>query len=81
MATGTMTSKGQITIPKSVRDDLGLDAGARVSFTRNADGDYVLRRERHSVRELAGSLGYAGPPRSIEEMQDAVDSAAAESLR
>ncbi len=81
MATGTMTSKGQITIPKEVREDLGLNPGARVSFTRNAEGEYVLRRERRSVRELAGSLRYTGPTRSIEEMQDVIERAAAEPLR
>jgi antitoxin PrlF len=39
----TLTVKGQVTIPKAVRDHLGLRAGSRVSFERRADGEIVLR--------------------------------------
>ena len=81
MSQSTMTSKGQITIPKEVRDDLGLGPGARLSFLKNEEGVYELHRERRSVKDLAGSLRYDGPPKSIEEMDDAIAAAAAESMR
>jgi|CXWJ01.1.fsa_nt_gi AbrB family looped-hinge helix DNA binding protein len=81
MSVGTITSKGQITIPKEVRDDLGLGPGARLSFLKNEEGVYELHRERRSVKDLAGSLRYDGPPKSIEEMDDAIAAAAAESMR
>ncbi len=81
MSVGTITSKGQITIPKDVRDDLGLVPGARLSFLKNEEGVYELRRERRSVKDLAGSLKYAGPPKSVEEMDEAIAAAAAESMR
>lgn len=81
MSTGTITSKGQITIPKSIRDELGLEPGARVSFLKNTEGFYELHRERRPVRALAGSLHHSGPPLTIEEMDDAITSATREAMR
>lgn len=43
MAT-TLTSKGQVTIPKQVRDALDLTPGSEVEFAVNADGDVVLHK-------------------------------------
>jgi antitoxin PrlF len=40
----TMTIKGQVTIPKQIRDELDLKPGAKLNFTVNQDGDVVLRR-------------------------------------
>jgi len=42
MATN-LTSKGQVTIPKKVRDYLGLKAGAPVTFQRLDSGDIAIR--------------------------------------
>jgi AbrB family looped-hinge helix DNA binding protein len=39
----TMTSKGQITVPKDFRDRLGLHAGSELSFSLAADGTMLLR--------------------------------------
>jgi antitoxin PrlF len=39
----TVTSKGQVTIPKRVRDRLGIRAGSAVAFELTADGEVVLR--------------------------------------
>lgn len=79
MSQATMTSKGQITIPKDVRDDLGLEAGTKVSFVRLGPGDYRLRVKRGSVMDLAGMLHYDGPPITIEEMDEAIAQGAIES--
>ncbi len=76
MSIGTMTSKGQITIPKDVRRALGLTAGVSVSFTRNAEGDYVIRAAQRSAADLAGALKYTGSPLSLNEMDDAVTAGA-----
>jgi AbrB family looped-hinge helix DNA binding protein len=46
--TSTISSKGQITVPKAIRTRLGLRAGTRVAFELTADGA-VLRRD-HSKR-------------------------------
>lgn len=43
MAT-TVTVKGQVTIPKKVRDSLNLTAGDAVAFAANADGEIVVRK-------------------------------------
>ncbi len=74
MPTGTMTSKGQITVPKEVREALGLAAGVRVSFEAEADGSYRLRPLRDSARlvDLAGLIGYGGPVITLEEMDRAI---------
>jgi len=39
-----LTSKGTTTIPKEIRDQLGVKAGMLISFTRNTSGEYVLSR-------------------------------------
>lgn len=45
MAT-TVTSKGQVTIPKKVRDLLGIQAGSAVDFELTPSGDVVLRHRK-----------------------------------
>lgn len=49
MATN-MTSKGQVTVPKSVRDYLGLKPGVKVTFERLPNGDVVLRPIKRSAK-------------------------------
>jgi AbrB family looped-hinge helix DNA binding protein len=39
-----LTDKGQITIPKQVRDELGLRSGDEVEFVADASGGYRLRK-------------------------------------
>ena len=40
----TMTAKGQITLPKSIRQALGVDVGAKVAFELHEDGQIVVSR-------------------------------------
>lgn len=70
----TLTSKGRITLPKALRDDLHLKSGDRIAFERTNDGSYVLRPKTVSVASLKGILKdmYKGPPKTVEEMQDAI---------
>lgn len=70
----TLTSKGQITLPKALRDELHLKAGDKIDFERNDDGFYVLRANTLSVASLKGILKdkYKGPPKSIEEIEEAI---------
>ena len=56
MPDATLTTKGQVTIPKPVRDHLKLDTGARVSFVIQDDGVVVLKPVTRHVSELAGLL-------------------------
>lgn len=41
----SLTSKGQVTIPKPIRDRLGLKAGSRIDFVQDADGEVRLKLE------------------------------------
>jgi AbrB family looped-hinge helix DNA binding protein len=52
----TLTSKGQTTIPKEIRDSLGMKAGDRMTFTLMPDGTVVMRVKSRRVMELAGAL-------------------------
>lgn len=72
MATATVTSKGQITIPVTVRDDLGLHPGSRVSFVRTDDGVYELRPQSRSITTLKGLVPSRGEPVSLDAMAEAV---------
>jgi AbrB family looped-hinge helix DNA binding protein len=47
-----MTSKGQTTIPKSVREAAGLRSGDRIHFAVLADGTIIVRVKKRSIREL-----------------------------
>jgi antitoxin PrlF len=55
MPVATVTSKGQVTIPKEVRDVLGLTTGTKVYFVRWGDG-YALKPASNSVMRLSGLL-------------------------
>lgn len=52
----TLTSKGQTTIPKAIRDRLAMKAGDRMTFTLMPDGTVVMRVKTKRVAELAGVL-------------------------
>ncbi|GLQ56806.1 AbrB/MazE/SpoVT family DNA-binding domain-containing protein [Devosia nitrariae] len=78
MPTATVTSKGQITLPKDVRDDLKLRPGDKVEFEKR-DGRYVLRPRNRSIMELAGILHRPGSKAmTIEEMDEKLAQALAE---
>jgi AbrB family looped-hinge helix DNA binding protein len=69
MPSATVTSKGQITRPKVIRDLLRLDKGDRVDFVVQDDGTVVLRPATVDVRELKGLLHRKGlKPLSVEAM-------------
>ena len=56
----TLTAKGQTTIPKPIRDSLGMKAGDRMTFTLMPDGAVLMRVKTRSVLDLAGSLHKKG---------------------
>jgi AbrB family looped-hinge helix DNA binding protein len=55
MATN-LTSKGQVTVPKKIRDYLGLKPGAPVTFQRLTSGDIAIRAAKASVKRRAGKF-------------------------
>lgn len=76
---GTMTSKGQTTVPKEVREVLGLSEGAQVEWIIE-DGKATVKPRTLRAVDLAGILG--PPPNgriaTIEEMNEAIGQAVAE---
>lgn len=68
MATATVTSKGQVTIPVEVRQRLQVAAGDRVEFVEVAPGRFELIAATRSVRALKGLFGRATRTVSVEEM-------------
>lgn len=68
-ADATLTSKGQTTIPKEIRDRLGMKPGDRMTFTLMQDATVVMRVKSKSVTELAGMLKKKGrKPVPIEQL-------------
>ena len=78
MPTATITSKGQVTIPKEVRDALAVHAGDVLDFEREPDGSFRVRARKARVEDLAGLLHRKGRRRvSLEEMDAAIARGAA----
>jgi AbrB family looped-hinge helix DNA binding protein len=73
MATATLTTKGQTTIPKEVREHLKLNAGDKLDFVIASDGQVILKPATIDVRDLKGLLKRAGRKSvTIEDMNAAV---------
>jgi AbrB family looped-hinge helix DNA binding protein len=78
MSTATMTSKGQITIPKEVRAAVGLDTGQRVSFRVRADGVVEMRPENVDLLSLCGIIKPKVKGVTLKDMEEAIRRGAAE---
>ncbi len=73
MVTAKITSKGQITIPKSIRDSLHLSAGDRVAFELNSPEEATFRPITKSVDDAYGMLKKPGQKAiSVKQMHEAV---------
>ena len=70
----TVTQKGQVTIPKNIRDSLHLVTGDKVEFIHNDRGEVVIKPMTRKVYEVAGCLGQykKSHPVSVEEMDQAI---------
>lgn len=82
MPSSTISSKGQITIPKEIREALRVDSGDRVLFIVRADGVVELRPETVDLLDLVGILEPSdGRRATIEQINDAVRSSAAKAFK
>jgi AbrB family looped-hinge helix DNA binding protein len=64
-----LTSKRQMTIPKEIRDRVGMRPGDRIRFTLLPDGRVIMRTKRRRLLDLAGSLYLKGrKPVSIDDL-------------
>ena len=72
----TLTSKGQITLPKALRDSLGLSAGDRVEFFMEDEQSARLVVKHFPVARLKGMLPKPEQAISLEEMDRAIQKGA-----
>jgi len=68
MAIATLTSKGQITLPKVIRERLGVEAGDKIEFVETEPGVYKMIAATRDVRDLKGSVPKPAKPVTVEEM-------------
>jgi len=74
MPIGTLTSKGQITIPKQIRERLRLETGRRVEFNVDSKGNVILTPHNKDIRALKGIVRSRPKGRavSVKAMNDAI---------
>lgn len=56
MSESTITAKGQTTVPRQVREQLGVGPGTRLIWHVMPDGSLIVRAKTLSILDLAGSL-------------------------
>lgn len=67
----TITTKGQVTLPKPLRDALQLKTGDKVLFEEK-DGTFVIKAKTTDVKVLKGCIGYTGKPKTLDDMENAI---------
>jgi antitoxin PrlF len=81
MSTAKMTSKGQITVPKDVREALAIEAGDRVCFRIREDGVVELVPETVDIGDLFGIIEPAVRGVTVEQMNEDIRAAATDDRR
>lgn len=76
------TSKGQLTIPKEIREKLNLKAGVKVDIYPTTDGTgFIGRLQRKSrIMEFAGDLQHLNDGKSLQEIKEVTQKKAAETI-
>jgi antitoxin PrlF len=78
----TVTFKGQVTVPKLIRERLKIEPGTQLDFKVNDDGSMSVRPLKRSALSIVGLLHRPGqPPIGIEQMTEAVAEAAVERVQ
>jgi AbrB family looped-hinge helix DNA binding protein len=75
METTRLSSKGQIILPKSIRDAHHWTPGTEFEVESRPEGVLLRPKKRFAPTHIAavvGCTGYQGPPRSLEEMEEAI---------
>jgi AbrB family looped-hinge helix DNA binding protein len=81
MPVATLTSKGQLVIPKAIRDYMHLQPGDQLDFIIQDNGEVVIRPVVTDVHELKGMLKKPGrKPVTVEAMQQAIRQRAGHSV-
>jgi AbrB family looped-hinge helix DNA binding protein len=69
----TISPKGQVTIPRAVRNELGLKPGDRIEFVKGSSGRYALWAINSDIRSLKGMIkSPLGRAVTVEEMNEAI---------
>ena len=68
----TITTKGQVTIPKAIRDKLNLRAGDKLDFSLDSDGDLRITTATAPVTELKGMVPKPATAATLAEMDQAI---------
>ena len=72
MSAATLTSKGQLTLPRDVRVAMGVGPGDRVEFVRMEDGNFAVLPATTSVQSLKGLIPKPKTPVSLDDMDAAI---------
>jgi AbrB family looped-hinge helix DNA binding protein len=78
MAKGKLSTKGQLTLPKTVRDARNWRPGMEFEVVDLEDGVLFKPasvKKRYTLDDLCGCLPYSGPPKTLEEMERGIDEA------
>jgi AbrB family looped-hinge helix DNA binding protein len=81
MAITRLSTKGQVILPKSIRDAGKWAPGTEFEVTARDGGVFLAprtTRKRYTLDDLIGCLPYSGPPKTLDEMQQGIDRALAE---
>ncbi len=71
--TATVTSKGQITVPKRIRMHLQVGKGDRIEFLIGPDGKVTLMPTTTDVKKLKGIVGRPDKPVTVEDMNRVIE--------
>jgi antitoxin PrlF len=74
MLTSTISSKGQVTLPKEIREFLKVETSEKISFVPLEEGKVLLTKRQNTAADLFGMLNHRKPARpvSIKEMDAAI---------
>jgi antitoxin PrlF len=68
MLESTLTRKGQVTIPKEIRDRLGIKEGEKVIFVMR-DDEVILKVVKGTILDLRGSVRRSASPEDFEKIR------------
>jgi len=70
--TSTLTSKGQLTVPKEVRERLKLKTGDKIQFMINKEGKIELSPIKARLKDLKGILSSPKKKVTLKDMENAI---------
>ena len=79
MLESTITRKGQVTIPKAIRDRLGVKEGAKVLFVMRGE-EVILKVIKGTILDLRGSVQPSAHPEDFEKIRRSVRQAVAKKV-